>query len=304
MELTGIILGNYFLLECLQVQGTMALYRARPTTRGGYDVLMHLFLPPFPAVSAFREHFQAEAEKLWHCQHPNILPLLEFGSGDGLLYVVTALPEVPTLEQVLSNMPQTPLPISRIETMMMQLCSALQYLHNQQIVHGNIQPSSIYLGEEDMVVLTNFGLRHPYRVGELLTVRSGEGNPHYIAPEQALGMNSAACDVYAAGVLCYRLLTRRHPYDGETAEEIMLKHSGAALPSMRAWRPDLPPPVERVLHCALAKRPEQRFPHVEEFALALHAAFATEQEMERKEQRHIAVQAYRTPAVWPSVAVL
>ncbi len=303
MELEGVIVGDYFLLERLAREGSVELYRARPITRGGYDVLMRLFKPPFPDAMAFREHFQAEVEKVWRCQHPHILPLLEFGSGDDLLYAITALPAVPTLEQTLRKQPYSQFSLSLIEKIMLQLCSALQYAHERHIVHGNIQPSSMYFGDDGEILLSNFSMQSPYCTGQTLMTHIGEGNIYYMAPEQGFGIHSRACDIYALGVLCYRLLTGELPYDGETAEEIMVRHTGDALPSLQERRPDLPSLVGRVIHCALAKLPEQRFPYVEEFALALHTAFSSSEVMGQEERRHIAVHAHRTPALWPSVAL-
>ena len=97
-ELTGVTVGNYFLLECLGREGMIESYRARPTTRGGFDVVLRLFRPPFPDPTAFQEHFVSEVEKVWHCHHEHIQPLLEYGSGDELLFVVTEFPKDKTLE--------------------------------------------------------------------------------------------------------------------------------------------------------------------------------------------------------------
>lgn len=303
MELEGVIIGDYFLLERLAREGSVELYRARPITRGGYDVLMRLFKPPCPDSLAFREHFQAEVEKVWRCQHPHILPLLEFGSGDDLLYAITVLPALSTLEQVMQKQLDSRLSLPLVEKIMLQLCSALQYVHERHIVHGNIQPSSIYLDDDGEILLSNFSMQRPYCTDQMLMTQIGEGSIYYMAPEQGLGMNSSACDIYALGVLCYRLLTGEFPYDGETAEEIRVKHANEALPSLQERRPDLPPLVERVIHCALAKQPEQRFPCAEEFALALHTAFSASEAVVQEERRHIVVHAHRTPALWPSVAL-
>ena len=92
-ELAGVMVGNYFLLECLGREGMVETYRARPTTRGGFDVVLRLFRPPFPDPTAFQEHFASEVEKVWHCHHEHIQPLLEFGSGEDLLYTVSEFPE-------------------------------------------------------------------------------------------------------------------------------------------------------------------------------------------------------------------
>src|SRR5579884_3870776 len=92
-ELAGVMVGNYFLLERLDSEGMVETYRARPTTQGGFDVILRLFRPQFPDPTGFQEHFAAEVEKVWRCHHEHIQPLLEFGAGEGLLYCVTRLIE-------------------------------------------------------------------------------------------------------------------------------------------------------------------------------------------------------------------
>src|SRR5579864_3741374 len=158
-ELAGVMVGNYFLLECLEREGMVETYRARPTTRGGCDVLLRIFRPSFPDPTGFQEHFMAEVEKVWRCRHEHIQPLIEFGAGDGLLYSVTEMGDGETLEQYLARWDREyagmALPIPQPVRWITQLCEALAYAHERGIVHGNLQPSSILLRGED-ILLTNF----------------------------------------------------------------------------------------------------------------------------------------------------
>jgi hypothetical protein len=102
-ELAGVMVGNYFLLECLEREGMVETYRARPTTRGGYDVVLRIFRPAFPDPTGFQEHFAVEVEKIWRCYHEHIQPLIEYGAGDDLLYSVTQATEAETLERFLER---------------------------------------------------------------------------------------------------------------------------------------------------------------------------------------------------------
>ncbi len=187
-ELAGVLVGNYFLLECLAREGMVETYRARPTTRGGYDVTLRLFRPEFPDPTSFSERFAGEVEKVWRCHHEHIQPLLEFGTGDDLLYCATLIPEAETLEQYLKRMEQLPeyfLPVPVVVRFVAQLCDALQYAHEQGIVHGNIQPASILVQDEEEVLLTQFAMKRAYQDGEPFVAQIDEGNAAYIAPEQA-----------------------------------------------------------------------------------------------------------------------
>ena len=305
-ELAGVLVGNYFLLECLAREGISKTYRARPTTRGGCDVILRLFRPQFPDPTYFREHFSAEVEKVWRCHHERIQPLLEFGAGEDLLYNATLLTEAETLEHILRQQHGQQIAIERVVQLVTQLCDALTYAHEQGIVHGNLQPSSIVVHNENDVLLTNFGMRRAYQAGEPLVSLLGEGNAAYIAPEQALGMVMPASDIYALGVLLYRLLGGTLPYTAENEGEIALKHAEEPLPSLRIVRPDIPEAVDRVVQVALAKMPDARFPSVAALSQALNEATMMEENriVPDSPQRLVVVRSRRTAFSWTRVAPL
>lgn len=304
LELVGALVGDYFLLECLAREGITETYRARPTTRGGYDVILRLFRPPLHDPSDFREQFAAEVEKVWRCRHPAIQPLLEFGTGDDLLYCVTRAGDEETLDRALKRQSDVMLPVELAVEIVARLCTAVQYAHEQGIVHGNIQPSSILIGDDSHVLLTNFALRQAYSEGDALVSQIREGSAAYIAPEQSLGMVSPACDIYALGVLLYRLLCGVLPYDGESAEEIALLHADTYLPSPRSLRPSLPAPLERVALIALAKNPQDRFASPAALAEALREAIDGERPPATQDtfERRIPVRARRTRFGWQRAA--
>jgi len=304
-ELAGVIVGNYFLLECLSREGMVETYRARPTTRGGYDVILRLYRPQFPDPTGFRDAFATEVEKVWRCQHPHIQPLLEYGTGEDLLYSVSPLPESgETLEALLARQSGQLLPLPLVMRFATQICAALQYAHEHNIVHGNIQPSSILISDEDDIRLTNFSMRRMYRTGDPLTAEIDMGNPAYMAPEQSLGIVYPASDIYAVGALLFRLLSGRLPYDGESAEEMMMRHSDEPIPSLRAQRPDLPEALELVVRVALSKSPDARFPDAASLAQALISAVVPDapQIIPDAPERRVPVRARRTRFTWTRAA--
>ncbi|GAC1380960.1 MAG: hypothetical protein NVSMB33_07400 [Ktedonobacteraceae bacterium] len=302
-ELAGVLVGNYFLLECLAREGMVETYCARPTTRGGYDVILRLFRPAFPDSSSFRERFGTEVEKVWRCSHEHIQPLLEFGTGDELLYCATLLSDAITLEEYLAQQSEHYLPIPLVLRLVTQLCSALQYAHEHDIVHGNIQPTSILIRGND-VLLTHFGMKRSYQDGEPLTAHFEEGNAAYIAPEQALGMLRPASDIYALGVLLYRLLGGMLPYDDEDPGEIALKHTNEPIPSLRALRPDVSEALEMVVRVALSKSADARFPTPAALVQALQAAMMSgvPQVIFDLPERRIMVRSRRTRFTWSRAA--
>ncbi len=314
-ELAGVMVGNYFLLECLERKGMVETYRARPTTRGGYDVILRIFRPAFPDPTGFQEHFAAEVEKVWRCHHEHIQPLIEYGAGDDLLYSVTQVTEAETLERFLERweteqqdaLLPTSLPLPMVARMITQVGAALHYAHKQHIVHGNIQPSSVLVEQEARFLLTDFGMKHPRSENDAVVAQVQEGDAAYIAPEQVVGLLSPACDVYAMGVLLFRLLTGRLPYDGDSGGEIALKHANEPIPSVREWRPDVPEAVELVTRVALAKSPAARFPTVAAFVDALMAAIRNDAPpvvVSTTPIRRVPVRARRTAMTWSRIFTL
>src|SRR5205085_5682518 len=121
---------------------------------------------------------------VWRCHHEHIQPLLEFGAGEGLLYTATRLSEAETLEQFLERSEGQAAPVPLVVQLIGQVCTALQYAHEREIVHGNVQPASMLLQDGAQVLLTNFSMKRIYREGEPVVAQVEEGNPAYIAPEQ------------------------------------------------------------------------------------------------------------------------
>ena len=314
-ELAGVMVGNYFLLECLEREGMVETYRARPTTRGGCDVVLRIYRPAFPDPTGFQEHFSAEVEKVWRCHHEHIQSLIEYGAGEDLLYTVTQVTEAETLEHFLEQWENgqqdvpvlTLLPLPVVARILAQVGSALHYAHERQIVHGNIQPTSILVEHEGRFLLTDFSMKSPREESDAVVTQTQGGNAAYIAPEQSLGILSPACDIYALGVLLFRLLTGRLPYDGESPEAIALKHADEPIPSVREWRPDVPEALELVTRVALAKSPAARFPTASAFVDALDAAIRNDAPpvvITTAPIRRIPVRARRTALTWSRVFTL
>lgn len=299
-ELAGVMVGNYFLLECLSREGMVETYLARPTTSGGYDVRLRLFRPHFSDPAAFQEHFSTEVRKLWRSQHAHIQPLIEYGEGEDVLYTACREDGTPTLAQLLERPESAHLPVPVVVKLITQLCEALQYAHEHGIVHGNLQPSSILLGPDGQARLTDFGLKRAYQPGDPAIAQVEEGNAAYVAPEQVVGMLAPASDIYALGVLLYRLLGGVLPYDGESAGEIAMLHASEPIPSLRALRPDLPEALELVTRVALAKTAPARFRSPRALATALMQAVTENQPpvAPLRQSRRIAVKARHTELTW------
>ena len=269
--LEGAMLSEYLLLQCISRGGIADVYRARQTGEGNYEVAVKVFRPGFAQRESFREYFMTEAEKIGQFEHPNILPFLEFGEGEGLLYSVTPFVTTGTLEDLLRRVggkfsAMQALPIIQ------QLCSAVQYAHDRNVIHGNIKPTNVFVAADGRMLLSDFGIVRGYDDSQQSLTRVGWGSAEYAAPEQSLGVLRRASDIYSLGVLLFRILTGQPPFTGHTPVEVLLKHVRQQAPSARSLDASISDAVDGVLHIALRKRSDDRFTSAEEFSTALAAA--------------------------------
>jgi serine/threonine-protein kinase len=149
---------------------------------------------------------------------------------------------------------------------------ALEYAHEEKLIHRDIKPGNILLTARGQPMVSDFG------IAKILDVEGGStltstnvaiGTPEYMAPEQWLNQVSAQSDIYALGIVFYELVTGQRPYTADTPAAVFLKQSNDPLPRPRSFVPGLPEEVEKVLYKALAKKPEERYASMGEFAAAL-----------------------------------
>ena len=271
-DLEGVMLSDYLLLKCISKGGVADVYQARQVTgEGNFEVAVKVFRPGYAQRESFREYFMTEAEKIGQFDHPNILPFLEFGEGEDLLYTVTPYVATGTLDDLMRSVGGK---FSAIQALpiMQQLCSAVQYAHDHDVIHGNIKPSNIFIAGDGRMLLSDFGIARRYDDSQQSLTRVGWGSAEYAAPEQSLGVLRRASDIYTLGVLLFRILTGRPPFTGQTPVEVLLKHVRQQPPSARLFEPTISDAVDGVLHMAMQKRSDDRFASAEEFSNALQAA--------------------------------
>src|SRR5215467_2569590 len=159
--LEGVLLSEYVLLQCISKGGVADVYRARQTNDGDYEVAVKVFRTGYAQRESFREYFMTEAEKVGQFEHPNILPFLEFGEGEDLLYSVTPLVTTGTLDDLLKRVGGR-LTAMQALPIMQQLCSAVQYAHEHDVIHGNIKPTNIFVAADGRILLSDFGIVRGY----------------------------------------------------------------------------------------------------------------------------------------------
>ena len=270
-DLVGVMLSDYLLQQCISKGGVADVYRGcqipGDASAQSFDVAVKVFRSGYAQRASFRDYFMTEAEKIGQFDHPNILPFLEYGEGEDLLYLVTPFVESGTLEALLRKVggrfsPTQALPIVQ------QLCSAVQYAHEHGVAHGNIKPSNVFVAPDGRMLLSDFGIAHGFDDSQQSLTRVGWGAAEYAAPEQSLGVLRPTSDIYSLGVLIFRILTGSPPFTGNTPVEVLLKHVRQPQPSARSFVPHISDAVDAVLLRAMQKRSDERFASVEDLARA------------------------------------
>src|SRR5579863_6285151 len=217
------------------------------------------------------QQFLAQTSLLAQLQHPHIVRILDYGVEYDAPYLVMDYAPHGSLRQ--RHPRGSHLPLATIVYYVNQIADALQYIHDQNLIHRDIKPHNMLISANHEILLSDFGIAvlsqsMGYR---RQTVQDFEGTILYAAPEQIRSLPRIASDQYALGVVVYEWLCGDWPFHG-IVEEIANQHVLAQPPSLIAKAPTLPVAVEQVVFKALAKDPYQRFENVQEFARALERA--------------------------------
>ncbi|MBI3181445.1 MAG: protein kinase [Myxococcales bacterium] len=217
--------------------------------------------------------FEREAKVTAGLDHPNIVPVHAVGRHESRPFMVMKKLEGETLSSVLRQ--KGGLTLDETLALMRQLASGLDYIHSKGFVHRDIKAGNIFVGQDGLATILDFGILRPARGAEALT-RTGVvmGTPQYMSPEQAKGAREVdhRADLYALAVVLFECLTGTLPFEAESELQVIQMQAHSPPPDLLERAPWIPRPVAEVVRRALAKRPEDRFPSGAELVAALEVA--------------------------------
>ena len=262
--------GHYKLIRLLGTGGFAEVYLGE-----------HVYLQSLAAIKVLHTqlgkddtaNFLSEARTLVGLKHPHIVRILDFGVEENIPFIVMEYAPNGTLRQ---RFPRgTSLTPAIVVPYVKQIASALQYAHNQKLIHRDVKPENMLIQDNNDILLSDFGVaviaQSTHHKGQQDVI----GTATYMAPEQIRGQSRPSSDQYALGAVVYEWLSGRSLFQG-TFTEVCSQHMFAAPEPLRAMTPAISSEIEKVVMTALAKDHSQRFAHVQAFATALEQACQAE----------------------------
>ena len=219
------------------------------------------------------ERFRREARAASQLVHPNIVPIIDAGETEGVLFVVMPYMLGGSFADRIAEGAQRP---AEVASIVAQAATALDYAHRRGIVHRDVKPDNVLFDEDGHALVTDFGIAEAR--SELRLTASGRamGTPHYMSPEQAMGkLVDGRADVYSLGIVMYEGLIGFPPFDGPDAFAVGYKQVHEAAVSPQQVNSEIPTPVAEIVMRCLAKAPAERFARGDDLADALIAWLGT-----------------------------
>ena len=269
----GTLLGRYRLIEKAGVGGMSEVWKAEDTTLHR-TVAVKVILTPVAEDPTYRERFLREARLVAGLEHPNVLPVYDFGTqtveGAEVSYLVMPLVLGGSLKGHITG----PMPYGIAVAWLQAVSAALDHAHAKGILHRDVKPGNVLLDSQGRPLLADFGLaRSSESISGLTQTGTVLGTPLYMAPEQAMGGTlDGRADQYALAVIAFEILTGLVPFRADSPLAVLHQHVSVPPPPASSIIPAIPPAADAVLSKALAKKPADRFPSCSAFVEALAGA--------------------------------
>jgi tRNA A-37 threonylcarbamoyl transferase component Bud32/tetratricopeptide (TPR) repeat protein len=213
------------------------------------------------------KRFIREAQSAGNLDHPNIITIYEVGRENNQTFIVMQYVDGESLKQAISSGKRYS--AAEVVDLMTCLCDALEFAHQNKIIHRDIKPGNILLDKKGRPYLVDFGVA---RMEMSTMTQSGTivGTPSYMSPEQIQGIRvDARADIFSLGVIIYEMLIGKRPFEGDHITTIVYKIMNEEPTNIRDMKRDLPEGFEHIIQKALAKDPNKRYQSCKELAADL-----------------------------------
>ncbi|MFC4046751.1 serine/threonine-protein kinase [Dactylosporangium siamense] len=265
----GDVLGDRYRLDEFVASGGMGqVFRATDKTLNR-TVAVKVLLPGLTSDAEFGSRFRAEARIMASIGHKGVVGVYDYGeTPEGTMFLVMAFVEGRPLGERITR--EGGLSAEETMAIVAQAADALHAAHSNGIIHRDVKPNNLLVGDNGAVTLVDFGVARSSNVTSVTKVNAVIGTALYMSPEQASGKPIApSTDIYALGAVAYHCLTGGPPFTGNSPLEIAIKHLQDDPPPLPA---DLPGSVRALVERAMEKDPEDRFPTAAALAAAARAA--------------------------------
>ena len=224
MNIDGNLLADrYEMIKKVGNGGMATVYKAKDTLLNRF-VAVKILRDEFTTDQEFIKRFEVEAQAAASITHPNIVSVYDVGTQDNLHYIVMELVQGKTLKEIILE-EGGPLPWKWSVNIAIQIASALEVAHKNNIVHRDIKPHNIIITEDGVAKVTDFGIAKAVSNSTITAFGTTMGSVHYFSPEHARGgFTDAKSDLYSLGVVMYEMLTGKLPFDADTPVSVALKH--------------------------------------------------------------------------------
>lgn len=259
MNLEGRLLGNrYEIIEKIGSGGMATVYKAKCHVLNRY-VAVKILRDEFTTDEEFIKRFEIEAQSAASITHPNIVSVYDVGNEGNLYYIVMELIQGKTLKEIIVE-EKGALPWKWSINIAIQIASALEIAHKNNIVHRDIKPHNIIITEDGVAKVTDFGIAKAVSNSTITAFGTTIGSVHYFSPEHARGgYTDSKSDLYSLGVVMYEMLTGKVPFDADTPVSVALKHMQEEPISPIGRNRNIPIAINNIILKALKKDSNERY---------------------------------------------
>jgi eukaryotic-like serine/threonine-protein kinase len=276
-NLIGQVLGHYRIIKQIGYGGMATVFLAEDVNLGR-EVAVKVFWPRPGETRDFLKRFEREARVLAKLDHPNILPVFDYGEQNGFAYLITPYMPGGSLKELLQKRKVIP-PVEALG-MAVPILNALQYASERGLIHRDIKPGNLLFKADGSLVLADFGLVKAFVAeGENLTTHTASetgpavtGTPEYMSPEQIQGKATPVSDIYSFGIVLYEMLAGQRPFISTNVLSILMQQVNEQPRPLHEMNPYISPQLDAAVLRALEKDPARRYQRPLDFSRALTQA--------------------------------